>query len=78
MITKADMLKALEALEDDDVILIKCDGGSYWGDYLDVPEMRIVEVANGMADDHFVGHPGGRVNVNALTNGKKVMILQVN
>lgn len=72
-------LKLLEGMDNDDVILMRCDGGEYWGHYLDVPTIKVVEITNGMADNHFVGHPGSQhleKEDKSLTSGRKAMIFE--
>jgi hypothetical protein len=75
MMTKKDLLSALEALGDDDLILVKCDGGDYWGYYLDSPVLKLVKSLHGMLDGSFIGHPGGHQNPTACADGAMVAIL---
>lgn len=58
LMTKADLLASLAALKDDDLILIKCDGGDYWGQYMEAPQVTILPVYYGIVDGQSLGHPG--------------------
>jgi hypothetical protein len=76
-ITKKDLLTLIENLDDDDVIVVKRDGGDYWGDYVDVPDIKIIEVNyNGGVEGKYLGHPGMYNNNNIpLQDGKKVLLI---
>lgn len=76
VITKKDLLAALASLGDDDLILIKCDGGEYWGNYVEFPVIKVVQSVHGMVDGQFLGHPGGYSNTGNIPDGAMVAVLR--
>ena len=75
LMTKKDLIAALDALGDDDLVLIKCDGGQYWGHYLEVPWVMVVTVTHGVIDGQLIGHPGGTESHPRPPEGAKVAVL---
>ena len=69
---KRDLLKALEAIGDYDYVLIKCDGGDYWGDYLETPQVTL----DVLHFDLGLGHPGGYNNKVVVPSGSQILILE--
>lgn len=64
---KSEMLMLLEQIEDDDDILIECDGGEYWGLYRDNLKGLVLTEPNNLA-----GHPGGKY----FQTSAKVLLLK--
>jgi hypothetical protein len=58
---KIDLINALSSLDDQDEVVLRIDGGDYWGYYVDHPRIEICPQATEHPDFvGSVGHPGGR------------------
>lgn len=74
ILTKAQLIASLKDLADDDQILMRVDGGEYWGYYLETPEVKVLNVEYGMVDGNFKGHPKSRTPL--LEHGTKVALIE--